>query len=230
MALNYCPNTNALKKLLLAALTKGVPPMIDDKYLLQSGLLADANGKLSTNAKRVRKVLVAMNFIDSGFVPTDLWTQVRTDNNAFLKGLTNLYPDESSVLSSYEDADDNELFQFFKGDSQLGDNTIKMCVATFKTIRDAAIIGKDSLVSSSSTSLSISSSNSASRKIQKNSPTKKDTNNQKDSNSQDSTPLAIPSVGPQIVVNIQLQVPEDLSGEVYEKFFQSMKKHLYPDA
>ena len=30
-------------------------------------------------------------------------------------------------------------------------------------------------------------------------------------------------------INIQLQVPADATGEIYEKFFAAMRKHLWPE-
>lgn len=224
MAVSYTPSPSALKTLLLAVIQKGVPNEVSDAYLLQSGLQKDDKGAPSQNAKRTRNVIQKMGLIDEDYKPTNLWTKSRSERKeAFLEGLEKLYPNDNSALSSYESATDEELFDFFKGGSGLGDQTVKICVSTFNTIRDAALKGEEALVGQTKTQ-----KKAASSKPTKPAPSKSKSGKTDTSDGRSSNQSGLVSQ-PQMVVNIQLQVPPDPTGEVYDKFFKSMRKYLHSD-
>ena len=220
----YAPSVTALNLLLNAVLTKGRPNNVTDAYLKQNGLPTDNSGGLAANAKRARRVILHMGLIDDEHASTELWTSVRSDRKtALLNGLKNLYPDENNALSSYEGATDDELFDFFKGGSDLGDATVGMCVSTFKAIRNAAIVGVEEVKAKTA------AAKAKPEKAAKAKPTPSSKPDDKPTDAKQKNVEVASAPGPEVIVNIQLQVPADPTGEVYDKFFASMKKYLYPN-
>lgn len=225
MAFEYTSSTTELKRLLNAVTEKGVPGKVDDKYMVQNGCQTDRSNKPSGNAKRARKVLMGMGLIDGEFQPTDLWKVTREKpEKGLMEGLKKLYPNENGMLN-YEVDSDEGLFNYFKGGSLVGAPAIKMCIANFKLIREVALKGVEALKDKPKSKKPTTTSGQPSKKNKAETKPKAD---DKPSSQEERKPSITPVNTPQVVINIQLQVPSDTTGDVYEKFFQSMQKNLFP--
>ena len=160
------------------------------------------------------KFLPAIKFIGlvetkRGGGPTELWSQLRTDMGAALaRGLIKGYGD---LFSFYPDAhlrDEEALANFFRGNSTGDADSVSRMVNAFVAIRelasfDTAFDGEGDVTAGTES-------------IDKVNSTVQET-------------IALPSAANaargMVNVNIQLQLPSDATGEVYDRFFEAMKKH-----
>lgn len=141
--------------------------------------------------------------------PTELWSRLRTDSGqALADGLKLGYAD---LFDFYPDAhlrDEEALANFFRGNSDEDSEGVVRMVNAFTAIRELAKFGDEEETEAEVTD---PESNSGSGL-----PKKKLLDGSNDD--QTSKPT-------QVNINIQLQLPADTSGEVYDRFFEAMKKH-----
>lgn len=145
-----------------------------------------------------------IGFTDGSGSPTDLWKEARTGlGSAMAKGIKAGY---GSLYQTYPNAhqQSNEAIKnFFKANSAVGDAAVSKMVSTFKALVGIADFGAvDSAPSGQSPDLHQAPSVQVSR----------------------GKPQGAGGVN--LTLNIELQVPSDPTGEVYDKFFAAMKKHL----
>lgn len=217
MTIRYAKKQQDLGNLLRAVKEKGKPQQVDDKYLITIGFKDEGNRRVSSNSKSARMVFVGMGFLGEDYVPTKLWEDARKDDKIFLDGLKTLYPDVNGVITDYENVSDDDLSGFFKGLSDgIGTSTIGLCIKTFRAIYNAS----QGNIADQPKQKKEGGGNKPENKVGRKNKTRAILE------PQPVAPVATPEVMPQVAVNIQLQVPSDPTGEVYEKFFAAMKKHL----
>lgn len=182
----------------------GKPPMVDLAYVKKLGFKSSYDINF----------LAAIKFIGlveqkRGGAPTELWSKLRTNmGEALAEALKFGYSD---VFEFYPDAhlrDEEALANFFRGNSDADSDGVSRMVNAFVAVRDLSKFGDAETVEVSGT----------------------DDTGTKDK--QESDPDELPALPMKsgsnrstVNLNIQLQLPSDASGEIYDKFFEAMKKH-----
>jgi hypothetical protein len=200
----YTQNTGSLLSVIKAIGSHGVPNKFTAKELPVWGFK-------SSNDRNISNVLKFIGFLDNSGIPQDGWTRARTDApSAVAAGVRAGYAELFQTFPDAHRKDTEALTNFFKAKTTVGDAVVKQMVSTFRALAqfgnfdaaDAAAEGPDELKSSEALSQS---------------PIKHST----------ALVSGIPSAkGMTINLNIELSVPTDSTGEVYDKFFSAMKKHL----
>lgn len=195
-------NTGTLTNVISAIGKHGLPPKFTTKDL-------PVWGYKSSHDRSVVGVLRFIDFLDKTGAPTELWREARTDAPlAVAKGVRKAY---SELFQTFPDAhrkDTESLTNFFKAKTTASEINVKKMVGTFKAL---AQFGDFDRLETSASSTEFSQGNSA-----------------------DDVPTYAPatvsspkSEGLALVFNLQLSLPGDATGDVYDKFFAAMKKHLY---
>lgn len=199
----YVASPEKLKSLLKKIAGVGIPPKFDTKFLKTLGFT-------SSNDRRLLSAFKFIGLADGKGNTTDLWKELRTDSKAAIaKGVRQGYAD---LFSHFPDAhlkDAETLRTFFTGQTSLGALAVSQMVTTFKAFREMGDF--DPVQTSAPTKAKPSVQGSA--EVPKPDPVFKG-----------------PEVAgePSININVQLQVPPDATGEIYDKFFEAMRKHLWP--
>jgi len=209
MKTKYATNQGDLRKILRRIRDEGMPSKVDKIFLKKIDITNDHS------MGRIRAVIRTMGLIDDQLAPTEVWEKARKNfKETMLESLKKLYPDASNFLT-YKDDDREKLKKHFRSETGLGSVAIEMATSTFLTIQAAANGNLDEqkeakparkLARQSKLPKRVTvstSSKQAERKVEGNSPQ------------------------PQVAINIQLTVPQDSTGEVYDKFFAAMKRHLF---
>mgnify|MGYP006276119035 CR=1 FL=1 len=205
MSFPYVQSPSKLSSFLQTLPGHGVPEKLSVTTLKSWGFS-------SSNDRAFISVMKFIGFIDTSQRPTELWTKARGDLKAAVaEGVISGYSKLYSLLPDAHRKDDEALKNFFSANSTVGSGAISKMVSTFKALAslgDFSKVGEGSAASDSSG----------------------------ESNDQNaSTPPVVnpgpkaSAGGPSVNINIELHVPEDKTGEVYDKFFAAMKKHLFPN-
>lgn len=192
----------------LATLLKSIPDIgVPEKFTLKK---LKALGYTSSNDERFVPAMKFVGLLDSSGSPTDLWNEARANlGSALAKGTKAGYADLFDQFPNAHQKDDEALRTYFTVHSGTGKAAVTRMVQTFKTfaeLGDFAATGKSTPATP-----------------------KPDAKNEKrqETGSQTSGRAHIPnSIAPTVAINIQLQVPPDPTGEIYDKFFAAMAKHL----
>lgn len=180
----------------------GVPSSVDKNYLKQLGYKSSYD----------EKFLVAIKFIGlvedkRGGAPTDRWSELRLNlGKALAAGLRQGY---AELFDFYPDAhvrDEEALANFFRAKTSGDSDAVSRMVNAFVAIRDLADFD-DLSISDEELNEGVDSGGGERNQSGRPFPDEKQ-----------------PKHGV-VNVNIQLQLPSDATGEVYEKFFEAMKKH-----
>ena len=198
----YTPNTGSLTGIIKAIGNHGVPDKFTTKEL-------PVWGYKSSNDRSVVGVLKFIGFIDNSGTPTQLWKDARTQpQEAAAAGVRTGYNELFKMFPNAHQKDAEALTNFFKAKTTVGDAAVKMMVSTFRAL---AQYGNFETTDNSN----LSSDGAASP-----------------------PPLASAPLGPHVSqtipaangvtinLNIELSIPTDATGEVYDKFFAAMKKHI----
>lgn len=179
-----------------------------DKFTLKN---LKSLGYTSSNDERFMSALRFIGFLDTNGVPSSLWKEARGHLGAALaKGIRSGYSDLFSQYSNAFQKDDEALRTFFSVHSGTGKEAVTKMVATFKSMCSIADFSSASQETDTETDQSTKTATvqEKSRKI----------NSQGVSSG---SPGGMP-----VSINIQLQLPPDPTGEIYDKFFAAMVKHL----
>ncbi|MDD9797580.1 MAG: DUF5343 domain-containing protein, partial [Alphaproteobacteria bacterium] len=209
----YAIGQGGFIKILEYIKTEGVPKKkVDSKFLVDKKI-----AESSSNAASIRSVIQAMGLIDEQSIPTEMWKGARTDfDKTMLEGLKKAYPDEKDTLTYEEDGEATLEKYFTKTNPELSSGTIKKCVKTFLIIQAAANGKLDKQ----------KETKSARKPTGQSKPTKKVPGaiTSKQAKSKIEVSSSQSQQQPQVAINIQLTVPQDSTGEVYDKFFAAMKR------
>jgi hypothetical protein len=149
-----------------------------------------------------------------GGAPTAKWTQLRADFGGTLSQcLKEAYSD---LFSFYPDAhlrDDEALTSFFRGSTEGSAEEVERMVNAFNAVRQLATFSE-------------AEENEGTDNSEPEAPKIKNNTDARSGSGPDANSPRGKESGAAININIQLQLPADASGEIYDKLFEAMKKHL----
>lgn len=199
----YTQNTGSLLNVIKAIGSHGVPAKFSTRELPIWGFK-------SSNDRSIPNVLKFIGFLDNGGAPQDGWKHARTDApRAVALGVLAGYSELFQTFPNAHRKDSEALTNFFKAKTTVGDAVIKQMVNTFKALAQFGNFD-DSEPSTAST------------------PPRPDTGNPppQAENQKTAEIPGHPAAGMTINLNIELSLPIDATGEVYDRFFLAMKKHI----
>jgi len=199
---------NAIPRFLESIRKAGVPEKVDRGYLKSLGF------KNSNDAALV-PLFKSLGFLDSGGKPTKVYREYRAARTEGAKEILGAVVRSaySGLFAMYPDAhrkDDEALANWMRANTDKGESTQTRALKTFKALRDSASFDE-----------------SVSEQL-------------RESTVEDALPTMAKSDGtthvrshvqsmPDVTINITLQIAATDDAAIYDKFFASMKKHLFPD-
>jgi hypothetical protein len=201
----YTPVPGNLKRLLEKIPTIGTPPKATQEWLASIGFPGGNN-------KRSLAVLRQVGVIGPRGEPTDLWAALRSKERAkFAAGVKKHY---SELFATYPDAhrkDDEALIAFIRSKTTYAEGAQRLAVRTFKVFTEFGDFDKElppeELAEQPEDGDDDESGTTTTRRRQRKGATG------------DNGSVSL-------TVNIQLQLPPSADGEVYDKLFAAMGKHL----
>lgn len=183
----------------------GVPAKVDREYIKKVGFKGGQDGYIIPILKRI-------GFVSASGVPETSWRSYRDRQRApkiLAEGVMKAYP---ALFSIYADAyrkDEEAIRNWIRTVTKFDEVKVGHAVATFKTL------------CSQSDFTNVSST-------QELPPVTEETVLPIATIQQAERSEVIPGT-PSININIELQLPPSSDGVSYDKFFESMKRHLFPD-
>lgn len=182
----------------------GRPDKASNKWLKSSGYT-------SSNDVSMINVLQFIGFVDSSRVPTDAWQEFRDQGKSKHVLAFRIRDSYSMLFDHYPDAEKRspeDLSNFFRANTTLGDRAISLMVRTFEVLCSMA----DFSAAPANGASAGESGNGASA----------DT----------SAPLVarpenVASPAPALHIDFQVHIAADAPPEQIDKIFESMAKHLY---
>lgn len=210
----YTVSTSSLERFLGTIPTIGTPPKVNGPYL--KGL-----GFKSGNDSYLVPIFKQLGFLDGAGVPLDRWRQYRNASEARAVMASAIETAYADLFHTYPDAhrkDDEALRNWVRARTDFDDTKVKQAVATFRTLCKYADFDDTRPQTSSTTSQSA------------NEPSSTRASTSAPVGGQEPAPVLIQlPAAPSVTINIQLTLPPSADADVYDKFFQAMKRHLYPD-
>lgn len=201
----YTPVPGKLRDFLKGVPGWGTPDAVDRKWLEQIGYRGGAG----------RSVLGPLKFVgvlEKNGKPSTGWSALRSGKAGKSSFATLVRTAYADLFKTYPDAhrkDSEALRNFFRANSSVGDEAQAKMVATFKVLTEFGDFDTE---------------------VAPPSPVTEDGADQKPRGPEGGEPtLRLPSGGTSgltLNVGIQLQLPATSDGEVYEKLFAAMRKHL----
>jgi hypothetical protein len=193
-----------LRKILEMIPNMGTPPKATQKWLAGIGFS-------SGNDKRNLAVMRQVGIISPGGEPTDLWTAFRSrDKVKIAAGIRRHY---SGLFGTFPDAhrkDDEALLAYIRSTTEYGEKAQRLALRVFRNLCefgdfDADADPEDLL-----------------------DPDEEDEQNDRNAGKTGGGRTRIERVGGGVglTVNIQIQLPPSEDGEVYDKVFEAMGRHL----
>jgi hypothetical protein len=193
----FATSQTGLKKILEGVPGWVTPPKVNGPWLSGVGF---SGGSAAQSLAALRGVGV----IGSDGKPTELWTALRTkDRPKFAEGVRAAYPQFFSTYADAHRKDTEALLALVRSQTDYGEETQKRVVATFKTFCGFGDFDAEA-------------SDGGEPEIKQ----------PKDKGSKAKPQHAAGGGGVALTVNLQLQLPESADGDVYEKLFAAMAKHL----
>jgi hypothetical protein len=203
----YTPVPNGLRDVLTKLPGLGTPEKATQEWLASIGYSGG-------NHKRSLAVMRSVGIIGPSGVPTEFWAAIRGEDRpkvaAFMRKRF------ADLFSTYPDADrkdDEALISFVRSKTNYGDTAQQLAVRTFKVLCAFGDFGAESVVD-------LPDDDEADEEPTPKSPAHKKT---------PSGQTAVDSEGAgrvALTVNLQIQLPASEDGEVYDKLFAAMGKHL----
>ena len=173
-------------------------------------------GYNSSNDQQIINVLKFVNFIDSSNKPTELWRKYRGDYKAALaQGVQEGYKDLYAIYPDAHNRSTQELENFFKTHTSVGDRAVTSMVSTFKILGSHADFSR--LALHTSTESDTPKYNSKQEDVNPESSTKVDINKSPIRN----------TASPSLHIDIQIHIDANAKAEQIDQIFASMAKHLY---
>lgn len=204
----YSTSTGTITKILEKLQTVGKPSKADKKWLSSIGIT-------KSSEQRIISILKFLGFAEKNGTPTELWTNFRSKLNGkktLGAAIKNSYHELFEIYPNAQEASKEELTDFFSTRTDAGSLVLSHTVNTFKNLCQFAEFD------SSFTEDSITT--------EENEPANEANQESNQSVSQSLTKTIKNRSGVTINLNIQLSVPETTDEKVYDKFFESLKKHL----
>lgn len=206
----YSTSTGSIIKILEKIQSVGKPAIANKKWMASIGIT-------KSSEQRILLILKFLGFADKKGNTTDLWRGFRSTLNgkkvlgsAIMKAYSELF----EVYPEAQSATKEELTDFFSTRTDAGGLAISHTVNTFKNLaqygefdgaQEIEVLEKDDTNIATQTTTEKAPSSSVSSALSKTISNKN---------------------GLTINLNIQLTVPDTTDENVYDKFFEAMKKHL----
>lgn len=207
----YSTSTGSISKILAKLQTVGKPAKADKTWMESIGIT-------KSSEQRILLILKFLGFADKKGNTTDLWTSFRSTLNGkkvLGSAIKKSYHELFAIYPEAQNATKEELTDFFSTRTNAGGLAISHTVNTFKNLVNfAEFDGIETLTSQDEDVPELIEPPLT--------PTSAIENSMSDS-------LAKTMKGKNgitINLNIQLTVPETTDEKIYDKFFESMKKHL----
>jgi hypothetical protein len=202
MSFPYVVGTAKLVSFLQKIPDIGIP----EKFTLKN---LKSLGFTSSNDERFIPAVKFIGFLTTTGQPTDLWKEARAHlGRALGKGIRAGYADLFNQYPNAHQKDDEALRTYFSVHSGTGKDAVTRMVQTFKSLCSIAEFQATGQASDTPKGSELG----AEREKEK-------------IPNRERAAIHVTDV-PTIAINIQLQLPPDPTGEIYEKFFASMAKHL----
>jgi hypothetical protein len=204
----YTTVPNKLREILGKAPSMGRPDKVTQEWLRKAGWT-------SSNDRSVIPVMRFAGLISSDGTPTEVWDAVRVQDEAHRSkvadAIRRAYADLFALYPDAHRRDAEALRNFFRANTSGGDQVQTKLVQTFQVLTEFADFDAPSTNGASAASPAAEKSAKGAGKAQ--------------------VPSLVPpehhaAPGLALNVNIQLQLPATADGEVYEKLFGAMRKHL----
>lgn len=199
-------STTKLKALLELIPKVGVPDQVDRKFLQE-------NGYTSSHDQKLLSPLKFIGLIDNksrGASPTARWREARGDLGAALgAGLREGYAELFAKYPNAHQRDAESLTNYFRANTSQSADSARRMTETFMALCELASFEGDA---DNDEETPVGNGEAAER-----------TNPKRVSPG--ATLIASEGV-PSVVIRVELQVPSDPTGDVYEKFFKAMREHL----
>jgi hypothetical protein len=211
----YTTVPNNLRKLLQKLPALGSPPAASQKWL-------ESIGFSGGNNKSLLPVLRQVGVIDSSGKPTDYWTALRSGDKArFADAVRTAYSD---LFATYVDADKQTpetLQTFFRTHTGLGEKAQSFCVRTFKVLVEFGDFNQPT--EKKHEVEEAAEERAAELDLDLGQLAGGGANGGTSGGSNGGRPAQAPLA---LTVNLQIELPPSADGEVYDKLFAAMGKHL----
>ncbi|HEU5159785.1 MAG TPA: DUF5343 domain-containing protein [Streptosporangiaceae bacterium] len=209
MAIPAVIATNAIPRFLESIPKVGVPEKVDGNYLKSLGFK-------NSNDMALVPLFKSLGFLDSGGKPTSIYRDYRAADAEEAKRIlgTAIRTFYSGLFMTYPDAhrkDDEALANWMRANTDKGAATQGRALRTFKVLRDSASFDEAPQAQLREPSNAVAPSNGAQGSA---SSARIHTHAQ---------------ATPEVTINITLQIAATDDASIYDKFFASMKKHLFSD-
>ena len=176
---------------------------------LTTGSISDY-GYTSSNDRSIVSVFKYIGLTDDSGAPTNRWRKARADSKVavaegVIEGYTSLY----SIYPNAHDRDTETLNNFFKSKTDVGEATLRRILATFRSLADYGKFDE----ARETGSVDRTDAEGSNEKMEK-------------SGGQVYEATLRSKSGMMINLNVELTLPPDENGKVYEAFFKAMRKHL----
>ncbi len=207
----YSTATGSISPILTKIQSVGKPATVNKKWLSSIGFKKDSE-------QRIIGILKFLLLVDEKGVPTDLWTQfrsIKTGKSVLGSAIKNAYKELYDIYPNAHELANDELSDFFSTRTSAGALALTHTINTFKNLAGFADFGH-------ATEEPVAQSPTVGKKGDNSPPVEKPVQP-----ISQSPPIHL-AAGKDVAINIniQLTVPETTNEEVYQKFFEAMKKHL----
>jgi hypothetical protein len=204
-ASRYTVVPKTLERLLNQIPSLGRPDKVNSAWLGQIGMGGGNNQSMI-------RVLKGLGAVSNDGSPSDLWAALRGKDRVKIgAAVRRMYADLFSVYPNAHEKDDEALTSFFRSTTDLGDKAQRLSVQTFK------VLCKFGDLSAGAAAEALGEEpDGVEEEAVVDAPAKT-----KPSRRSVATGSSVA-----LTVNLQLQLPASADGEVYEKLFAAMAKHL----
>lgn len=194
--------TGALKEVFGKIKATGTPAKFTTQHLKSLGFT-------SSNDVAILSALKFVGFIDSTGKPTEKYTNYKGKDGAKIlaEGIKTGYSELFELYPDAEQKDEESLTHFFATKTDVGENSRKAMISTFRALCSISDFKSPALETPKPSMV-------GGEKVE-----------------QIIKEVVVPQgkSGPAININIELQIPATNDPEVYKNFFEAMKKYLLTD-
>jgi len=181
----------------------GVPDQVKGPWLKKSGWRSGDDYK-------ILEIWKIIGFIDEDNIPTDYWRRYKVPTESKIVLADAMRKGYKVLFDMYEDAwrkDDEAIYAVFMGQTGESVTKVNQMVTVFKALVELADFEGETLV-----------------KIDEEKPSTKESTKEVIEEK-----IVSRKIGSTVHINIQLHLPATDDIKIYDKLFESMKKHLLTD-